>query len=248
MTADIINGDCIDILSRLPAGWVQLVFADPPYNFGFDYGNGRQADRLSDSEYLAWCERWLAECQRVLLPSGSLWVLVPERWADHIGLMLSNLLPRVNRIIWREQFGQYRQDRFAGGHRHLFYHADPKLRVWAPDSIRVPSVRMQMGDKRAAGPRVPDDVWEVSRLQGNCRERVQWHPCQLREWPLERIIRVATNAGDVVLDPFAGSGTTLAVAQRLGRRFLGIDQNPDYCNGIRGRLATESCNTEGLAC
>ena len=233
--------------SRLPAGSVQLVFADPPYNLGIDYGDGRKADRLPDNDYLAWCERWLTECRRVLLPSGSMWVLVPERWADAFGVMLSRLLPRINRIIWREQFGQYRQDRFASGHRHLFYHADPAHRIWEPDAIRVPSVRMQMGDKRAAGPRVPDDVWDVSRLQGNCRERMRWHPCQVREWPIERIIRATTRPGEWVLDPFAGSGTTLAVAQRLGRQFLGIERNADYCEGIRGRLA-QSSSKGPLAC
>jgi site-specific DNA-methyltransferase (adenine-specific) len=169
-----------------------------------------------------------------------LWVLVPERWADHFGMMLSELLPRANRIIWREQFGQYRKDRFPSGHRHLFYHAPAGVRVWNPDAVRVPSVRMQMGDRRAAGPRVPDDVWEVSRLQGNCRARVRWHPCQVREWPLERIIRAATNSGDWVFDPFAGSGTTLVVAQRLDRRFLGVERNPAYCQGIRERLAASS--------
>jgi site-specific DNA-methyltransferase (adenine-specific) len=238
MISNVMEGDCLEVLPRLPAGFAQLIFADPPYNLGIDYGAGHKADRRSDSEYLAWCEAWLTECRRMLLPSGSLWVLVPERWADQIGLMLSKLLPRINRIIWREQFGQYRQDRFASGHRHLFYHADPKQRAWNPDAIRVPSVRMRVGDKRASGPRVPDDVWEVSRLQGNCRERMRWHPCQLREWPIERIIRAATIPGDWVCDPFAGSGTTLAVAQRLGRRFVGIEQNPAYCAGISERLET----------
>ena len=86
--------------------------------------------------------------------------------------MLTTMLPRRNRIIWRETFGQYNESRFPSGHRHLFWHVkDLKRSPFHTDEIRVTSQRMQAGDKRAAGPRVPDDVWEIPRLVGNARER-----------------------------------------------------------------------------
>lgn len=235
----ILCGDCLELLPMLPPGSVDLVFLDPPYNLGFDYGDGPHADRLPAADYLSFVRTVLRNCVRLLHRSGSLWVLVPERWADEVGTMLSRLLSRRNRIIWRETFGQYREDRFASGHRHLFYHvADPHCCTWEPDAIRIPSARMHAGDKRAAGPRVPDDVWDdIARLVGNARERVGWHPCQLPEALLERLLLCCTRPGQLVLDPMAGSGTTLRVAQYLGRRYLGIEQNRDYVEKIRRRLA-----------
>ena len=107
------------------------------------------------------------------------------------GRMLTTMLPRRNRIIWRETFGQYTESRFPSGHRHLFWHVkDPKGSPFCTDDLRVPSQRMQAGDKWAAGPRVPDDVWEIPRLVGNARQRLRGHPCQLPEELLRRRIRL----------------------------------------------------------
>ena len=98
----------------------------------------------------------IQECVDRLTYTGSIWFLSPERWADEVGLMLKGLLPRRNRIIWRETFGQYRETVFPSGHRHLFWHVkDLKNSPFYTDEIRVVSQRMIDGDKRAAGPRVP---------------------------------------------------------------------------------------------
>ena len=234
----IICGDCLEILPTFSPGTFHLVFLDPPYNFGVDYGEGQAADQHSDADYLSFIEQVLTQCRRVLHPAGSLWALIPERWADEISRMLGPL-PRRNRIIWRETFCQYREDNFPVGHRHLFYHvADPARCTWEPDPIRIPSARMMYGDKRAAGPRVPDTVWDdIARLVGNASERVGWHPCQLPEALLERVILSTSHPDDLVLDPMAGSGTTLRVAQQLKRCYLGIEKNPGYVERIRQRLA-----------
>src|SRR5262249_20070390 len=123
------------------------------------------------------------------------------------------------------------------------------------DPVRVPSARMTTYADRRANPvgKLPDDTWVlrpqesdthfqpesdtwfVSRVCGTFKERVN-HPCQMPEAVLDRIIRVATNANDVVLDPFAGSGTTLAVAKKLGRRYLGVELSEQYADGVRKRL------------
>jgi site-specific DNA-methyltransferase (adenine-specific) len=213
------------------------VFVDPPYNIGLDYGSGKQEDQLSPAEYLEQMQSLIRESVRRLTPTGSLWFLCPERWADQIGTLLSESLPRRNRIIWRETFGQYREDRFPSGHRHLFWHVkDPERSPFHTEHIRVPSRRMEAGDKRASGPRVPDDVWNIPRLVGNARERIGEHPCQLPEELLERVILASTDDGDLTLDPMSGTGTTLRVAQRLGRRYLGIEKQPQYVSLIRDRL------------
>jgi site-specific DNA-methyltransferase (adenine-specific) len=213
------------------------VFVDPPYNIGFDYGSGSKADSLPPEEYLLRMTTLARECIARLSDTGSIWFLVPERWADEIGSMLKKLLPRRNRIIWRETFGQYRETVFPSGHRHLFWHVkDPKGSPFYTDAIRVVSQRMRDGDKRAAGPRVPDDVWRFPRLVGNAHERIKGHPCQLPETLLERVILASTSATDTVLDPMAGTGTTLRVAQRLGRRYVGIEEQDSFLELIARRL------------
>ena len=237
LTSQVVHGDCFDVLPVIPAGCVQTVFIDPPYNIGVDYGCGKDADALPAREYLKRMERLAHACLRVLRPNGSLWFLCPERWADSIGTILTELLPRRNRIIWRETFGQYREDRFPSGHRHLFWHVrDKQASPFYTDEIRVASRRMQSGDKRASGPRVPDDVWDFPRLVGNARERLGEHPCQLPESLLERVILCSAGADDLVLDPMAGTGTTLRVAQRCGRRYIGIEQQAKFVALIKTRL------------
>ena len=232
----LICGDVLEALRReVPLESVDLIFADPPYNIGVDYGFGPATDRQTTIGYGNWVMAWIMECAGHLTPSGSMWVLINESNADFVGYQMTRLVgPRRNRIIWRERFGQYQEGKFASGHRHLFYHTKhDRDFTWNPDPIREPSVRMKMGDKRAAGPRVPDDVWDVSRLQGNCKERVGWHPAQLRQEPIERIILATSNPGDTVLDPFIGSGTTLRACIATGRRCIGIDNNPDYISRLR---------------
>ncbi len=233
----VLHGDCHTILPTLPEGFVQTAFIDAPYNIGVDYGNGRQADLLPPEVYIERIQSVTRECVRRLTATGSLWFLSPEQWADQFGAMLTTMLPRRNRIIWRETFGQYNESRFPSGHRHLFWHVkDVKRSPFHTDDIRVPSQRMQAGDKRAAGPRVPDDVWEIPRLVGNAHERLGDHPCQLPEELLRRVILSSSDPGNVILDPMAGTGTTLRVAQRFNRRYLGIEQQAQYVDLIRKRL------------
>ena len=105
-----------------------------------------------------------------------------------------------------------------------------------PDELRVPSQRMLAGDKRAAGPRVPDDVWEVPRLVGNASERIGSHPCQLPEELLRRVILASTSEGQTVLDPMSGTGTTARVAQTLGRNYVAIEEQEAFVAVINERL------------
>jgi len=233
----VIHGDCFQVLPTLPQRCAQTAFVDPPYNIGVDYGTGRTADLLPPEQYISRIAQLIRECVHRLTSTGSLWFLSPERWADQVGSLLTERLPRRNRIIWRETFGQYREDCFPSGHRHLFWHVmDSAHSPFHTQDIRVPSRRMEAGDKRAHGPRVPDDVWEFPRLVGNAHERIAGHPCQLPEALLRRVILGSTSPGDLVVDPMAGTGTTLRVAQRLGRRYLGIEQQSEYVSLIQRRL------------
>lgn len=119
--ARLYCGDCLSLLDKLPPA--RLIFADPPYNLGVNYGRGSQADRLPKQAYLSWCRRWLSECKRNLLPDGSLWVLAPDEWAGYFAVMLDNMgLHRRSWIKWYETFGVNCTRKFNRCSRHLLYY------------------------------------------------------------------------------------------------------------------------------
>ena len=255
MDHDVLTGDCLRILADMPAASVDLVFADPPFNIGYEYD--LYDDRRSSGDYLAWTERWLAAVKRVLKPTGSLFVAIGDEYAAEHKVRLDALgLTLRNWIVWHYTFGVNCKKKFNRSHAHIFYYvADPNRFTFNPEPVRVPSARMTTYADRRANPvgKLPDDTWVlrpqetdshfqsdsdtwyVPRVCGTFKERVE-HPCQMPEAVLERIIQVASNPGDLVLDPFAGSGTTLAAAKKLGRRCIGIELSEEYAEGVRRRL------------
>lgn len=257
LTGDsILTGDCLGHLARLPAGCVDLAFADPPFNIGYEYDV--YDDVRSRADYLAWTDRWLAAVRRVLKPGGSFYVAIGDEYAAEIKVRLDALgLVMRNWIIWHYTFGVHCKRKFNRSHAHIFYYVvDPKRFTFHGEAVRVPSARQTTYADRRANPagKMPDDTWvlrpqeeercfapdsdtwHVPRVCGTFKERTG-HPCQMPETVLERIIRVSSSPGDLVLDPFAGSGTTVAAARRLGRRYLGIELSAEYAEGIRRRLA-----------
>src|SRR6478609_9103464 len=252
----IHTGDCLRHLAELPAGCVDLAFADPPFNIGYEYDV--YDDRQSRQDYLAWTEKWLAAVKRVLKPTGSFWVAIGDEYAAEIKVRLDALgLSMRNWIVWHYTFGVHCTRKFNRSHAHVFYYVnDPKRFHFDADAVRVASARQTTYADRRANPagKVPDDTWVlrpqederffrgeddtwyVPRVCGTFKERTG-HPCQMPEAVLERIIRVATNPGEVVLDPFAGSGTTLATAYRLDRQYVGIELSEQYADAVRQRLA-----------
>ncbi len=256
MTFDqILTGDCLEHLAGLPEGCVDLAFADPPFNIGYEYDVYR--DRRGRDEYLAWTERWLAAIRRVLSPSASFFVAIGDEYAAELKVRLDALgLTMRNWIVWHYTFGVSCKLKFNRSHAHILYYVvDPKAFTFNADAVRVPSARQTTYADRRANPagklpddtwvlrpqederffQAPDDTWHFSRVCGTFKERGD-HPCQMPESVLERIIRVASSPGDLVLDPFAGSGTTLAVAKRLARHYLGCELSPEYAEKVRKRL------------
>jgi DNA modification methylase len=254
-TDEVITGDCVDVLGQMPPGCADLVFADPPFNIGYQYDV--YDDRRAKADYLAWTEKWLTAVTRVLKPTGAFFLAIGDEFAAEHKVRLDVLgLTLRNWIVWHYTFGVNCTKKFSRSHAHIFYYVrDPKRYTFNPDAIRVPSARQTTYADRRANPvgKLPDDTWVlrpqeteehfradqdtwfVSRVCGTFKERVN-HPCQMPEGVLERIIRVASNPGDLVIDPFAGSGTTLAVAKRLGRKFLGCELSEEYAEGVRKRL------------
>jgi site-specific DNA-methyltransferase (adenine-specific) len=269
----IAQGDCISLMAGWPAQSVDLIFADPPYNIGYQYD--QYEDKRDDHEYIDWTMQWIDGCARLLKPSGSMYVLIGDEYAAEVRMHLKELergkkLAFRNWIIWHYTFGQNCKIKFNRSHAHLFYCVGPALLSAKPSTITkdppftfnrqaiaIPSARQTTYADARANPtgKLPDDTWYlrpqetegnyfrphedtwyVSRLCGTFRERMQWHPCQLPEALLERIVKLSSNEGDLVFDPFTGSGTTLAVAHRLGRRWVGCELSEDYAARATDRI------------
>jgi site-specific DNA-methyltransferase (adenine-specific) len=252
------QGDCLRLLPRVPDGAIDLAFADPPFNIGYDYDV--YDDRRGSDQYLKWCREWGAQIVRVLKATGTFWLAIGDEYAAELKLIFQNELGLTcrNWVIWYYTFGVHCTKKFSRSHAHLFYFVkDADRFTFNADAIRVPSARQLVyADARAdARGRVPDDTWilrpqdlaggfgaledtwYVPRVCGTFKERAGWHGCQMPEQLLGRIIRACSQPGEVVLDPFGGSGTTLAVAKKLHRQWLGFELSPEYAQQIEARLA-----------
>lgn len=237
--SEILHGDCLRLLATAPAGVARLAFADPPFNIGYKYDHYDDARTYRD--YVDWSRRWMESVTRVLSPDGSFYIAIGDEYAAELRVIGRELgLTLRNWIIWHYHFGQNTRDKFVRAHTHILYFVrDPKRYVFHDDVLRFPSARhTEYGDRRAnpAG-RLPDDVWnEFPRVCGTFKERQGWHGCQMPEALLTRIVRASSDPGDVVLDPFAGSGTTPATAVKWGRIGIGIESSGKYAVAARDRL------------
>ena len=253
----IEQSDCIAGLARLDAGTVDLAFADPPFNIGYDYDV--YEDARHDDHYLDWTRQWGKQIHRVLKPTGTFWLAIGDEYAAEMKIIFQREIGFTCRswVIWYYTFGVNCTKKFSRSHAHLFHFVkNAKQFTFNDSAIRVPSARQLVYADARAEPtgRLPDDTWILrpqdvpegfqadentwyfSRVCGTFKERSGWHGCQMPEQLLGRIIRVSSNPGDVVLDPFAGSGTTLAVAKKLKRRWFGFELSANYVERIEARL------------
>jgi len=245
---DIYVGDNRKILRQFKKDSVDLIFADPPFNW--DVGYDKWRDNMPREAYLDFTHEWIDACVRVLAPHGSIWINIPDDSAAEIVMHLKELgLTMINWCIWHFRFGQYRNANFIVSKVHVLYFAkDPGKRIWNPGAILEPSDRaVTYADHRTRktqtpGLRVPLDVWYGQywgRIQGNNKERRAKHQNQIPEVYMQRVIEACSNAGDLVLDPFLGSGTTSTVARALGRRSIGIEYSKKIAKSAFERIEKE---------
>jgi modification methylase len=242
----VIVGDCLEELRKLASESVDLVFADPPYNLQLERDllrpNNTVVDGVDDAwdkfssfaEYDRFSRAWLAECRRILKPNGAIWVIGSYHNIFRIGAALQDLGYWIhNDIIWRKTnpMPNFRGKRFTNAHETLIWAGrEQKSRVtFNYEAMKALNDDLQMRSDWlfpiCAGPeRLKDE-------QGR-----KAHPTQKPEALLHRLMLASTNPGDVVLDPFFGTGTTGAVARRLGRRWLGIERDADYAAAARARI------------
>ncbi len=236
----IICGDCIEVLGKIRKPFADLIFADPPFNIGYKYD--KYNDRVKKKNYIAWTKDWMTVCKNLLKPRGSFYIAIGDDYAANVKVIADELgLFMRNWIIWHYTFGQQMKRKFSRSHTHIFYFVNDKDNFTFNDhAVRVPSDRQLIYNDRRANPagKMPDDVWhEYSRVCGTFKERTGWHPCQMPESLLKRIIAASSNPEDWVLDPFSGSGTTPVTAAQLGRNYLGVEISQEYVENAKKRLA-----------
>ena len=289
----IVEGDCVTQLDTLAPASIELAFADPPFNIGFDYD--LYDDSLEHQQYVDWSRRWIAAVARVLKPDGTFWLAIGDEYAAELKLASQEIGFHCRSwVIWYYTFGVNCSKKFTRSHAHLFHFVkDPESFTFRDDDLdnRVPSARELVYNDKRANPRgrLPDDTWILRpadavgevvgdddatwfpqhldppadndrtyvlrpqdlehsfqasedtwyfpRVAGTFKERAGFHGCQMPEQLLGRIIRTCSHPGATVLDPFAGSATTLAVAKKLGRKFLGFELSPDYVQYGQQRLS-----------
>jgi len=250
--------DCIAGMQSLAAESIDLAFADPPFNIGYAY-DVYQDNRSSD-EYLDWCSQWISEVVRVLKPDGTFWLAIGDEFAAELKVLMQreHHLTCRSWVVWYYTFGVNCKNKFSRSHAHLFHMVkDAAKFTFNAEAIRIPSARQLVYGDHRANPRgrLPDDTWILRpqdlpegfsadqdtwyfpRVAGTFKERSGWHGCQMPEQLLGRIIRACSNPKEVVLDPFAGSGTTLVVAKKLQRRYVGFEISEEYAARVQQRLA-----------
>jgi site-specific DNA-methyltransferase (adenine-specific) len=225
MTNQVICGEAVTEMAKLPPASIDLIVADPPYNLGKNYGNNN--DLKPWKEYSDFTEAWLLQAVRVLKPSGSIYIFMGFQFISRLCVMLEDVYHlRFNSwITWHYTQGMGRKSGFSPRHEDLLFFTKSDTYTFNLDEVRVPQKYYRERNNMTGAN--PGDVWQFSHVHYCAAERLP-HPTQKPEALIERIIKASSNHNEIVLDPFVGSGTTCRVADVLGRRWIGIDINPEY--------------------
>lgn len=248
----LYEGDCLEVLARLQGAPIDLTVTSPPYNIGKEYERP-----LALPDYLAWCGKWMTRIHEVTQPFGAFWlnvgyVQVPDQGrAVPLPYLLWDRSPfwLHQEIVWRYGAGVAAKNAFSPrNEKWLWYLKNPKRFTFDLDAVRDPDVKYPMQTKNGklrCNPlgKNPGDVWEIKKVTSGSgrasRERTA-HPAQFPEEVIARIVMAASNPGDLVLDPFLGSGTTAVVARQQQRAVIGVELRRDYLDIAIRRLEKTS--------
>lgn len=231
----LYHGDCLSLLPQLEADSVDLIFADPPFNLGKSYASGMN-DAVPTERYLSWCKQWVEECVRVLKPGGSFFLYNLPKWNVALGAFLNGRLTFRHLIAIEMTYTLPIAGRLYPSHYSLLYYCKgPKPNVFSPDRVAMatcPHCYQELKDyggyKDKMNPEGVSlsDVWKDIPPVRHRKFKRRDDANELSIKLLDRVITLASRPGDVVLDPFGGSGSTYAVAELKGRKWLGIELGP----------------------
>jgi site-specific DNA-methyltransferase (adenine-specific) len=231
----IVLGNCVELLRDIPDESVDLAFADPPFNLKKNYGVCN--DKMGKEEYLAWSESWLKEMVRIIKPTGSVIIHHFPDWLIHYSAILNQYASFKHWIAWDAISSPYGKKLYPAHYGFLHYEKVSKSSKFY--DTRHPHKRCTVckeTTKRYGGKKhnmhqfgaLVSDVWtDIPRINNN-KNRKEGHPCQLPLPVMDRLILMTTDAGDVVIDPFMGLGTTALSAKQLGRNYIGFDIDAEY--------------------
>ncbi|MDZ4405501.1 site-specific DNA-methyltransferase [Prosthecobacter sp.] len=254
-TNQVIHGDALQELQKLPDAVAQVIIADPPY-FNVLENEAWDTQWKTAADYLAWCEEWVAQSMRVLRDDGLAFIFGQLGKREHTFLHLMSRLTQQHQfhdlIIWDRAVGyDERRDSFTPQYEMVLVMRKGERVKFNKDAVRIPydakTIETYLRDKRykdmdarrahlEAG-KFATNILRVPSLKGNSKEKCG-HPSQKPIDLIDKLIACSTDAGDLVIDPFLGSGTTAAAAQRLGRQWIGIEKDSAYVHITQKRLKT----------
>ncbi|MDD3535904.1 MAG: adenine-specific DNA-methyltransferase [Candidatus Cloacimonetes bacterium] len=240
----IYHGDALDVLAKeIEDSSMDLIFVDPPYNIGKKFGSFLDKWNTLD-DYLLWSYKWIDQCIRALKPTGSMYIMTSTQAMPYFDIYISKRLKVLSRIVWHYDSSGVQAKNYFGSLYEPILHCvkSPNNYVFNSQDILVEAKtgsKRNLIDYRKPEPKpynnfkVPGNVWYFPRVRYRMDEYEE-HPSQKPEVLLERIIKASSNAGDYVLDPFAGTFTTGSVAKKLNRQFIGIEEQYEYIKtGLR---------------
>lgn len=253
----VILGDSLKVMQSMKNNSVDLIFADEPYNIGKDFGNNHDSWN-STEDYISWNKKWISEAMRILKNSGTIYVMTATQFMPFIDVFMQSEYNVLSRIVWHyDSSGVQSKKMFGSLYEPILMSNKSSTNkfIFNTQDVLVEAktgAKRKLIDYRKNPPRpyntkkLPGNVWEFPRVRYKMKE-YENHPTQKPESLLERIIKVSSNVGDVVFDPFAGSFTTGAVARKLGRKNISIDMNRDYYKiGLRRLEIAQSYKGEKL--
>ena len=240
----VVEGDCLEVMKRIPENSVDVTFADPPFNLKKKYNS--YYDDQETKKYLSWCKEWVGEMVRITKPTGSIFVHNVPKWLIYFGAYLNEVAIFRHWIAW-DAMGPPLGKTLLPNHYGILYYVKSErfkfydIRMLHRRCRSCHLILQDYGGKKSQlhqfGPLV-SDVWtDIHRIRH--KKRRDEHPCQLPVHLLERLLLMSSDEGDIVLDPFIGTGTTAIAAKKLGRRFVGIDIDPKYVEIANKRLEAE---------
>lgn len=237
-TSMVILGDSLKIMKAMNDKSINLIFADAPYNIGKDFGNNKDT-WASTTDYVSWCKKWIDESIRILKDNGSMYFMSATQYMPYLDVYIGEKYNVLARIIWAYDSSGVQSKKMYGSLYEPILLINKSKKASYTFNYNDILVEAKTGAKRKLinyrknppqlynTKKVPGNVWNFTRVRFKMQE-YENHPTQKPEALLERIIKASSNEGDIVFDPFAGSFTTSAVANRLHRYAIGIDMNREY--------------------
>ena len=249
-----ILGDCLEVMPYLPKGFVDLLIADPPYNLDKNF-NGNKFKKTTDELYIEYTENWIEKVIPLLKPRATIYVCCDWRSSSAVGAVLKRHFVIQNRITWQREKGRGALSNWKNGMEDIWFATNSKLYTFNVEDVKI--------RRKVIAPYKVDDKpkdWEKTE-NGNFRNTYPsnfwddisipyWsmpentaHPTQKSEKLLAKLILASSNLGDIVFDPFLGSGSTSVTAKKLNRHFAGIEINEQYCVWAEKRLEMAEVDT-----